>query len=483
MKSIQTLSYNTNSYAHDILRAFENLKPSLKELQSTNKTALLEIQKQTGLERITPESITINQDNKSFTFSSENLFGYRITEQNIDNNKIEKDVFIRRDYIEKSNGFEKESGIIDKFITQVCELLDFPLLQVRKLFRGRGKCSIAGNETTGLKEIGGKCNPAESKATGSKEIISIAEEIKTLFKDIDKNIMSIENVPSRSHVKNGYPNIKTGIRGSKQLEFLNIGKNGENYIINVLTDHDSKTNVVIRINETQNIIIEPDGKVLKSKKINRKCILGDKKEYYSEAEIQSQEMKEHLETVLNELKKYNDFVIQRIQHRNDFKQANSTTEIGTIGPSNEKLITNIQDKYNFLRKAMLGLKEKIEKDNAKKTLNIVTIAGSPSILFKNVGTNQENIHLSFPPLKRKEGMKIIVLDNENKITKSYFIQDSKLLKFNANNTSRSKRSDSKNNYHTQEEINNSKLEDYLNLLNKRLSQIQRIISSDKKWFE
>ena len=97
---------------------------------------------------------------------------------------------------------------------------------------------------------------------------------------------------------------------------------------------------------------------------------------------------------------------------------------------------------------------------------------SPTLIFKNMSLTGEEIHLAFPKLHGKVCTKILVISQNGDIKNSWFIEDDKLVKFNASNQRRSKRSDTITHYYSKEEIDNSGLKEVLERLKSRLSTIK-----------
>lgn len=467
------IPYRQRQSASGIISAFNSVKTPIRTiLDSGNKTkiktALGEISAQTGMTDIASDSVSFVDGTRKIILSSENPYSMRLAEQN--NSGIERDLFISNNGSAEAKGFESKTAV-ENFIGEVCEMLDFPLLKLRRMF---------GNDNF-VKFL----ETFSQRAVLSPKNMETANEIIALFAKVDKNIMSIENQVSRSTVKNGYPSIKTGVRGSKQLTFTDL--NGRDYTVNVLANHQSQTNLVVRVadkeNNTTNIIIEPDGRVLKSKKINRKCIIGDKPEYYSQKELDAPEIREHLLTLKSELEKYDEYILERIEGRNQFKAKNTTTSAGMISKGSKKIIDDIYNKYLVMRKALLVLKDAERKNLAKSKLGVETFSGqNQAILYRNAGPYEEDIHMSFPTVNGKPSVKMLVLGYQGRVRESFFIQDGKLVKFDANNTSRSKRKDTIFNYHSQEEIDASKLNVYLEAMQKRLTDIVAEISKGAGWY-
>ena len=223
------ISYNTRRHLSDISGAIKSVQSPIETLlNSGNKTrirkALDEISTQTGLSDIAERSVSFVDGERKIVLSSENPRIMRMAEQNLRTQNIEKDLFIASDGSVSGVGFDDKSAV-EKYVGDICEILDFPLLKLRKMF-------VNDNFVKFLETF---CN----RARLSTQNMEIVNEIITLFGKIDKDIMSVSNQVSRSNIKNGYHSIKTGVRGSKQLEFTNI--NGNDYAVNVLADHSSKT--------------------------------------------------------------------------------------------------------------------------------------------------------------------------------------------------------------------------------------------------
>lgn len=468
---------NTRRYASDISNAFNSVRSNIATIQNKkNRTqvikAIEELKQQTGIQKISSYGLVLKLDEKNLLFSPQSDYSYRIAIQNRLNNQLEKDVVITNSgTVKQAKGF-KDSSSLCEFLDSIFEKLDFPLLKLRRML----------SNDNFLKFIMKYFSTNKLNTEGQQ----ISNQIKTLFKNIDTQIQTIHNVPTRSKIKNGYSSICTGVKGSKQLEFLR--HDGRKYSINVLSDHQAQENLVIRITkpdstEIQNIIIEPDGQVLKHKNIGRKCNLGEK-EFYTQEEIDSPVFQQELEFVKQELENYSKYIEESINQQKVRHEKYSTQGIGLIDIAADKMIKSIKTKYDALRAAMLTLKEAEEKNSAKRKFAFSTKAGSPSIIFENLSKDIKNIHLSFPVMKGKPCTKIIILDNKGNIQDSLFIYNSKLVKFDAKNTSLSKRNDTKYNYHSQSEVNESNINTYLSLLDKRLSKILKAISkAPKDWYK
>lgn len=474
------LSYTSQRRAYDLVGAMSSLRePVLKVLKIEDKAAQSQamhaIEMHTGLTSIINNGVVIKRGGKTLTFVSEDSNSYRIYEQNPLNNQIEKEISVSYRDVKSAEGFGNNPNQVETFMQEVCEMLDFPMLKLRQMFRADNFANFM-------------------KAIFSKPVLNeTVNDIKRLFKEIDDNLQSITNVPTRSHVKNGYPSIKPGIRGTKQLDFAGIGRKGEDYSVNVIKDREGVEHLGIIVwdgtENGKNIIISPDGKVMKSMSVSKRCCINSgAKEYYSAAELASPEISNHLKVLRDELEKYNNYILRRNAERLEFWANHSTDGVGTIDSESETLVKEIQDKYQVYRLAMLELKEAKEKNSAKTKLGVVTRPGSPSLLLKNCGRGKwgekEDIHITFAPISGVPSVKILVLADDENVKHTFLIRDSKLVKYKAAKlNSRGKRSDNALNYYSQEEIDNSELKKYLQIVLERLCGIENVIAQGKHWYK
>lgn len=463
MKIKPQLPYSTKTSVNYIIRAIESIKPSLGKLEDVNLDL---IRKKTGLYLISRDGFSVKNKNREIIFSCDDRFSFRIREQR---GNSETDIFVKNNFVETVSGLDKTPAALESFIKNVCKALDFPLLQLRKLlFRDNLE------KLTEKLIIPGQLKPSLLQITG---------EIESLFAEIEANLMTIKSSATRAYIKKNYPSFKNGAQMLKRIDFQGIGKNGEDYSLQILNDRKGSQNIVIRVTDrdsnTQNIIIEPNGKVLKYKNITSRCNLGGRSAYYQQENIDSPEFKEHLITLRDELEKYNAYILNRIGRLEIFKSNYSTESIGVINETGLKTIKRIHKKFDKLRGAMHNLKESDKKELAKRKLGIETVPGDSTIIFKD----KETIRLGFPSLKGKDSVKILVLDENENIIKSYCIQDANLVKFNPSSISRGKRNDTQNHYHTQQEIDESGLYEYLALLDKKLNKIMKTISSGQQWYK
>lgn len=113
-------------------------------------------------------------------------------------------------------------------------------------------------------------------------------------------------------------------------------------------------------------------------------------------------------------------------------------------------------------------------------MGFVPMQGNPALVIKNINKDKEIVHLSFPVFDGKKCTKLLVLNDENKIAKTFYIMDNKLVKFNAGSIHSKKQINRQICYYSQEEIDKSGLREYLKAVNERLeSAVESLSRFDK----
>jgi len=144
--------------------------------------------------------------------------------------------------------------------------------------------------------------------------MSLITKIGELFELAHSSINNTsKSLRTKSKIKNGYQNIKTGVAGSRILEFEKIGPNGENISINYRIDHKKKKAIII-IDDKQ-FVINPKGQIEKnpSMKFIRDLNPRDKGEviqYYTQEEIDNSKLEYYLKILEQKL----DEVNSNLQH-------------------------------------------------------------------------------------------------------------------------------------------------------------------------
>lgn len=467
----QRISYTLLNQSRVITSALQEVNPNIQKLNKATrcagaKNAIAAMREKLGVDSIYKEGgISILCGDSIVKLFSPDRLTLKIRELSANNREDFKYVELKDSDIVETRGFDSRSVSVEDFLTSVFEKLDFPILQLRRFFR--------------LPEINEVLQKITPKAVLSQENAKTADDIKSLFYEIQERLASIQNGVTRSKIKNSYPHARPSNNGSYQLKFADVGSQNLNYSVNIITIAANQQHLVIGISENsddkpQMIIVDPKNRVLKEKNLGKIYKLGSTAVYYIQQELNSPLFAPKLELLRRELEQYNEYLKVKITELNAYKAHLSTGDIGIIDRKTLTIIKSVKSMFDNCKAKMLKIKDAPRKKAFKQKYDVDTRDGSPSLIFKNVNDNGETLHLSFPVMAGEQCMKIIVEKRNGNIGKSFFVNGDKLVKFNATSLGRSKRTELKTNYHSQEEIDSSGLKEYLTILKKRLSVIPMI---------
>ncbi len=455
IKSAGQISYPVLQHSQQILSALNNVAPDLQKL-SGSKKAVSAITEKTGIELI-QKGLKIKSDNKTISLSTPDKFTLLIKIQDALSKEI-KEMQIQNSMVKLIKGFNSKKEDISGLLSNILECVDFPILKLRKFFMQENVTSLIE-----------KLSP---KAAIDTKCSELANDIKTLFEEIHAKLGSVKHPSTRQKVQYGYSSIKQGLLKSQQIEFTQIGIPKADYMVNIVKDKKNIEHLVIKVEDNEYIMIRPDGTVLKDGNLNRIYNTGKPTAFYSQKELDIWAFKDKLTTLRDELLKYKEYLQNNIQERNEVKEFYSTSDIGTLDTQTLKLLKDVTKLYSACKSKILKIKDAPRKEAFKKKYRIETVMSSPTLIFKNMSLTGEEIHLAFPKLHGKVCTKILVISQNGDIKNSWFIEDDKLVKFNASNQRRSKRSDTITHYYSKEEIDNSGLKEVLERLKSRLSTIK-----------
>ena len=473
-------SYQTKQKTNDIVYSFISLQKPIKSLlnatrNSKAKNVLAEIRSIDEIDNFNDKFISIKGKKSNFVLNIEDDGVVKIREKNAQTGRNIRLLQIKRQEIINAKGFGKNLNSVEKFLNDFYELMDFPLLTLKRKFSSK-------NISTVISQLGPK-----GVLTGQNAVT--IKEIEELFKNIHQKLDSIGSLSTRNKIKNGYKKgAEIGQHGSKQLRFPNVGVFKEDFLINSITDKRSERHLVIRIlpnnnKEPKNIIINSKGVVYKSKALSRTAKYGENAEFYSPEELDNYSFKSNLLTLKDELVKYNEYLTQKIEGLIDYQTRYSTSEKGSINELSMTLLKDIKQNFDILREKMAKIKTSEIKDMARKALSISTKVSSPAITFRNLKNFPNDLQVSFPILKDKKCARINILGYKDNIRHSYIVEDDALVKCNITNPKRGYRTDAKTYYYSNEEIEKSGLETCLNVLNSKLKKIVEHISLGQGWYK
>ncbi len=164
--------------------------------------------------------------------------GLECKEQEPVNNKTLKSVVVRDRMLMEKGGKIKNVSEAEAFLEKALNDVDFPILKLRRI--------LDNCETQALID---KVLAAPVYYPIKKEGLSFANretvnQIKSIYEDIFKNLGQINNVVNRSKVKNRYPGINQGSKGSRMLDFVRTKSLKNGFRVNQVFDHDIRQLVI-----------------------------------------------------------------------------------------------------------------------------------------------------------------------------------------------------------------------------------------------
>ena len=435
---------------------------------------------------------------KNIVVSTHGEHGIRIRELDKSTDKVVKSTFLNNHKIVKTDTKnaiphkltyykykDPEFAETESYLKNILDELDFKILCLRKSFistviqpRTETNYKPVITPVTAVK----KNVPVKNKkGVLSREQMAYVEILEKLFNDVHEKLNTIPTQNFRYKVKNSYNNGKIdGANASKVLKFKEISPSGENISINFVNYNKKKYAViaVTQLNGTvKPLIINPDGEVVKTP---HPILIRDpqhhrRMEYYSQYEINEMDILQYMIALRKELKNYGNYIEKCIASREFYKPSCDTGSVEDCA----QITANIYKNYCRYKKNIMHLGSK-ERSSFRYLMGFVPMQGNPALVIKNINKDKEIVHLSFPVFDGKKCTKLLVLNDENKIAKTFYIMDNKLVKFNAGSIHSKKQINRQICYYSQEEIDKSGLREYLKAVNERLeSAVESLSRFDK----
>ena len=376
-------------------------------------------------------------------------------------------------YMDKASSLERE-----KKLKSILDELDFRLLKMR--------LAKTGNDVPKF-ILAPRVEPKGYLSDIATE--NVLDIINNFWK-INENINKAKSRATRVKIKAAYPKIQKGISGTKNMTFLGIGPNKEDISVNVLRVR-GKQHLVLKVSQPnlpdKNIIVCPDGSVQKQPSmafIRDANVVGKDNvtTYYTQSELCDSNINNYLISLKNEIRSYSDYVRSTVARMESKREFRTTTDVGTIDKfgSLMKSVSNNYDyfKTNIVRYSPLAQNRKALRDRH----NIVT-QGHPALIFKKITDDRNDLYLSFPKTQGKRVMKLIEMKGDN-VLNTFLVDDNKLVKFEVKSMNCHKINNLQQiNYHSQDYIDRSPLENYLSKINRVLnlanSEIKDAINARK----
>lgn len=417
---------------------------------------------------------------KDITISFQKDKSILINETNKNGGAVQKSILLKDRKI-----INADSDVVESYLKDIFDEVDFSLLQKRKkISMPKLHSKIEENfQKIALTYPYMKVSrPRPNNVVIDKVNPVIAQEVFEYIDKVKENLQSIKYPMTRLRIRNEFPSIMKNQRGSKAFEFKGIGPDGEDMSVNTLAYEDQKLILVKISKENQNdkfMVITPRGEVvnkhLKRLLSNRKTFETSVNPSFKTPGVEGADSEKYLKALHKELVSYNDFLTNRIKNMSEAKEKFTTSQIGST-KAYTKTIDSIYTKYCTYKTEIAKLNHSKKGQMIREKFNLESKQGQPSLIFRKAAPQKEHLFISFPVINNERCTKILLLDKNDEIKKSFLIQGEKLVKFDAKNIHRSARNDTEFHYYTQSEIDNSALADYLKIIDLKLSKINRALN-------
>lgn len=325
-----------------------------------------------------------------------------------------------------------------------------------------------------------------SRGKVTPEQKTVVEGIVSLFTSAHEKILGVKNMALRSKLKNGYGEVlEKGVAGSKELRFVGIGADGANVSVNML-NYQYEKNLIVKMTTKDGaekyFIVNPMGEVIKEPPLMLK--FGKQKnnadnvvEYYSQADLETFNMQEFLLPLYTELKKYNKYIDSGIEAMAARRVRYSTVEdIGSL--------LDVRPTIDAIEKNYLNYKKGVVTLSVKSRHKIADQLGfdvinRPCLIMRGVGENVEDLCLSFPVFEGQKGFKIQVLGEKDIVTKTFYIMNDKLMKFESDKILSKKHGGRKVYYYSKEEVEKSGVREYLKIVDAKLCDAMDVVTEHR----
>ncbi len=399
---------------------------------------------------------------------------------------IDKEIFSKRSKIKNDISVEEE-------FDDIISMCESRLITLKQKLQSFSQPYIpSGNERNTLSKINqimktkrkitkisdaAKLNNSEMQTI--KSISGKYAEIKEIFKKFN-------NPTTASNVRTYYKNYITSKSNRAAFSFKDIGPANEDITISLII-HRGKSYTVLKVSGQNNppfaLVISPDGEVQKNLPYIEKTTISTRKrkdsvpDYYETAELDKLNISKYLDCIEKELELFRNHAANWHKKQIDFIAEHTNINIGStkkftnkinkIFNSVEKLKENIKKHYQYLNYCQTFMKEN----------NINIEFSRRGLRFEEITPEKYDIRVTFPTILNERVTQRVILDGEE-IKDSFFIIGEKLLKLDIKKyTNAFSHPTRQRYYHSQEYVDNSRLGEYIDLMEKYLNRANRVITN------
>lgn len=311
----------------------------------------------------------------------------------------------------------------------------------------------------------------------TKDIISKFSSIKEAFKKFN-------NDATRYNVRTYYPNYISADSSINTYAFKEIGPNKENISISLLTNK-GKNYVMLKAYDNNNVsafVISENGAIQKNMPYENIITPKSHKrydsvpEYYTQTELDRSNLSEYLACADNELKFFEEHALNWQKKQADFAAYHSINEAGSTAdftPKINRIFNSIEKLKENIRKRFAYLSD---SDEFRQRNNINIDFSRRGVKFSNITPEKYDLRLTFPTVLGKRAVQLLLMEGEN-VKQSFYILDEKLVKVDIKKANDSFTHPTRQiYYHTQDYIENSRLEEFLTLISRALNRANKIVS-------
>ncbi len=480
------LTSDLNTLLYNFDRVFDRLIPEqiAAKISTLSKLGIINI----GENKT--KGIILEGDKYNYHILSPKESFLQINLINKENNQVQQEFSF-----EKNSDKYKHAGIfsskeLEEFLSDVIDHIDSKIIVLSRNLLQSSNIEKAYIPNTKTKQALGQLNktlPITNKkeafenagridATEQEMITTLIEEyfnLKELFTKIPNNA-------SRFNVRSYFKNYDTTTSTTTKMAFKDIGPMGEPLSVTYLS-HNNKTYIAVTVTDINNnelqYVISEDGTVQKNRPYIRATYgnssknINTKPDYYTQEEINNSKIGNYLVCLIRELKSFEKHTKNWLQEQEDFKKAHSNENIASLKKYNA-VIDDIAQNFNKYKLGIMKIIHKFDqRRNFKIKNNISTEMLTNSVLFKHITPEGHDLRLSFPKVHDKTATQILVMNGE-KIVKSFYILDNKLLKFNIKKkTDKFVHFNRKMYFYDNKYVEQSNIETYLTLLQNKLKDL------------
>ena len=319
-----------------------------------------------------------------------------------------------------------------------------------------------------------------------KELIHKIPEKFSIMQNLYKKV---SNSKTKYKMRSSYSNYMPQPVANK-IGFKNAGPNNESLSL-FFTSYRNNSHAAIGVTDTKgkhiNFVISTEkgtvqknlpSKYTKSEYSDYRICLTP--EYYTQKEIEDLNFKIYLECLNKEMDSFIEHTQNLFKRKEDIRLIRANNDTAALEHYKD-IMENIYNEFKDYKKKMRSFLYKTPQSKKfKNENNISTKFASTAVKFDNITPEGYDLRLSYPKVHDKTATQIIVMQGD-KIEKSFYIMNNKLVRFNIKDLNDKFRHDNRHIYYYDSKyIMESNLEKYLILLRDKLQDVNKKLNTIRK---